>query len=65
MKIEIGNKYKFKTIDSEFKKYNDTEVEVIRVLTDDEVDIFDVGNMYEVKFQDGCLGDVFEDELYI
>ena len=53
----------FNTTDSELKKYNGTEVEVIRPLTEDEVDIADVGNMYKVRFYDGYERDAFEDEL--
>ena len=56
-------KYIFNTIDTELKQYNGTEVEVIRPLTENEADIFDVGNMYKVKFYDGYVSDVFEDEL--
>lgn len=63
MKIENGKKYKFNTTDSELEKYDGTEVEVIRPLTEDEADIFDVGNMYKVRFADGYENDVFEDEL--
>lgn len=53
----------FNTTDSELKKYNGTEVEVIRPLTDKECDIADVGNMYKVRFYDGYERDAFEDEL--
>lgn len=53
----------FNTTDSELKKYNGTEVEVIRPLTEDEADIADVGNMYKVRFYDGYVRDAFEDEL--
>lgn len=63
MKVENGKKYIFNTMDSELRIYNGTEVETIRALTDDEVDIFDVGNMYKVRFNDGMEKDVFEDEL--
>lgn len=63
MKVENGKKYFFNTMDSELRIYNGTEVEVIRALTDDEVDIFDVGKMYKVRFNDGMENDVFEDEL--
>lgn len=63
MKIENGKKYIFNTTDSELRKYNGTEVEVIRPLTEDEVDVFDVGNMYKVRFSDGYERDAFEDEL--
>ena len=63
MKIKNGKKYIFNTTDSELRKYNGTEVEVIRPLTEDEADIFDVGNMYKVRFSDGYERDAFEDEL--
>lgn len=53
----------FNTMDSELKKYNGTEVEIIRALTEDEADIADVGNMYKVRFFDGYVCDAFEDEL--
>ena len=63
MSIINGNKYVFNTTESGLKKYNGTEVEVIRALTDKECDIEEVGNMYKVKYNDGYIGDVFEDEL--
>lgn len=63
MKIENGKKYIFNTTDTELTKYNGTEVEVIRPLTDKECDIADVGNMYKIKFDDGYIRDAFEDEL--
>lgn len=63
MKIENGKKYIFNTTDTEFTKYNGTEVEVIRPLTDKECDIADIGNMYKIKFDDGYVGNAFEDEL--
>lgn len=53
----------FNTTDSELVKYNGTEVEVIRPLTEKECDIADVGNMYKVRFYDGYERDAFEDEL--
>ena len=53
----------FNTTDSELKKYNGTEVEIIRPLTEKECDIADVGNMYKVRFFDGYERDAFEDEL--
>ncbi len=63
MNIESGKKYVFVTTDSELAKYNGTKIEVIRSLTDKECDAADVGNMYKVKYEDGHIGDVFEDEL--
>ena len=54
----------FFTNDTELKKYNNTNVEVIRPLTSKECDIEDVGNMYKVRFFDGYERDVFEDELF-
>ena len=58
-----GNRYIFNTTDTELVKYNGTEVEVIRPLTDAECDIKDVGNMYKIRFRDGYERDAFEDEL--
>ena len=63
MKFDKGKKYIFNTTDTELKKYNGTEIEIIRPLTETEVDIKDVGNMYKVKFYDGYERDAFEDEL--
>lgn len=63
MKVENGKKYIFNTMDTELIKYNGTEVEVIRPLTDKERDIADVGNMYKINFGDGYVRDAFEDEL--
>jgi hypothetical protein len=60
---DLGMKKTFKTTDSELMKYNGTEVEIIRPLTEKECDIEDVGNMYKARFFDGCERDVFEDEL--
>lgn len=61
--IENGKTYEFNTTDTGLLKYNGTKVSVIRALTGEECDIDDVGNMYKVKFDDGCERDVFEDEL--
>lgn len=52
----------FNTTRSGLLKYN-TIVEVIRPLTEDEADIFDVGNMYHIKLYDNSECDAFEDEL--
>lgn len=38
-------------------------VEVLRPLTEDEADLFDVGPMFRIRFQDGTETDAFEDEL--
>ena len=53
----------FNTTESGLVKYNGTEVEVIRPLTEKECDIAEVGMMYRVRFHDGCINDAFEDEL--
>ena len=53
----------FNTTYTPLKKYNGTEVEIIRALTEKECDIADVGNMYKVRFYDGYERDAFEDEL--
>lgn len=54
---------KFNTTDSELKKYNGTDVEILRELTNEECDIAEVGVMYKVKFYDGYVRDVFADEI--
>ena len=61
--IHPDHKYTFETEDSDLKKYNGTEVLVLRRLTNAECDIEDVGNMFRVCFNDGFEHDVFEDEL--
>ena len=53
----------FHTTDDELAKYNGTEVEILRPLTEEECDIDDVGMMYKARFYDGYERDVFEDEL--
>ncbi len=63
MQIKNGSKYIFNTTDTELTKYNGEKIEVIRPLTNKECDIADVGNMYKVKFADGYVRDVYEDEL--
>lgn len=40
------------------------EVTVIRELTDTEVDMDNIGLMYQVMFSDGLIADVYEDELF-
>lgn len=49
--------------DSELNDRSGQEVEVIRELTENECDKSDVGDMYRVRFNDGYIIDVFEDEL--
>ena len=38
-------------------------VTVLRPLTVDEADLYDVGPMFRVRFDDGTVEDVFDDEL--
>ena len=61
--IENGKTYIFNTIDTELLKYSGQMVTIIRPLTEYEADIFDVGNMYKIRFADGYERDAFEDEL--
>ena len=49
--------------DSGMNQYSGTQVEIIRPLTNQEADLWDVGNMYRCRFSDGFETDVFEDEL--
>lgn len=63
MNFQSGEKCIFNTSFLRLKKYNKTEVEIIRPLDDSEYDIKDAGYMYMVKFYDGLEEAVFEDEL--
>lgn len=64
-KIEIGKYYIFDTHGGceELNDRSGSSVLVLRALTEKEVDINDVGLMYEVRFSDGYKRDAFEDEL--
>ena len=53
----------FLTTQSDLLKYNGSDCEIVRELTDDECDKADVGRMYKVRFADGKEIDAFEDEL--
>lgn len=53
----------FHTTDSEYRRYNDQPVEVLRPLTEAEADLHIVGPMYQVRFQDGREASAFEDEI--
>lgn len=50
--------------DRELKKYDACLCEIQGELSEDAVDIDDVGKMYHVKFADGYETDAFEDELF-
>lgn len=58
-----GSEWVFKTTDSDLTRYNNTTVVVIRPLTKDECDIEEAGVMYKVRFFNGLIRDVFDDEL--
>ena len=66
MNFQGGEKCIFNTNYPKLKKYNKTEVEIIRPLYEEEYEyeIEDVGYMYMVKFADGSKEVVFEDELW-
>lgn len=49
--------------DSELNERSGQLVEVVRPLTEEEADLFDVGPMYRIRFPDGFETDAFEDEL--
>lgn len=53
----------FKASISHLKQYNNCECAVLRKLTEAECDA-EVGNMYKVRFENGDVIDVFEDELF-
>ena len=65
--FENGTKCKFDTHggDSGLNYRTGESCVIIRPVTQDEADIFDVGNMYRVRFSDGVERDAFEDELSI
>lgn len=55
-----------KGTDSELKVRDGERCRILRPLTEDEADIFDVGNMYKIQFlSDGKIRDAFEDELFL
>lgn len=49
--------------DSTYNNRSGKNIRIVRKLSENEVDIFDVGTMYEVEFSDGIKIDAFEDEL--
>ena len=61
-KFKAGQKAIFNTRQSDLLQYNDCEVIVKRLLTEDECDIDDVGFMYEVE-TNGETFEAFQDEL--
>jgi hypothetical protein len=56
-------KKRFKTTQSDLLKYNGHDFEILRELTDEEVDK-ELQPMFEVKFSDGFIIDVFVDEIF-
>lgn len=64
-KFAIGEDVVFdcKGSDSEYKKFDGKIGKIIRILTDYEVDTYDVGNMYELRLENGETFNAFEDEL--
>ena len=64
-KYLVGNKCIFNTDDTSLNHLNGEKCTIERILTEDEVDIEDVGFMYELSF-DSCsfaVAIAFEDEL--
>lgn len=60
--FKVGQSALFKTYQSDLMMYNNCEVTVKRVLTDDECDIDEVGFIYEVTVN-GEVFQAFQDEL--
>lgn len=56
MSIINGNKYVFNTTESGLKKYNGTEVEIIRALTDKEVILTMLGICIRLNTMTDILG---------
>ena len=61
-KFKVGQSALFKTTQSDLVQYNDREVIVSRLLTEDECDIDEVGFMYEVE-TNGEVFQAYQDEL--
>ena len=63
--LKTGDKVIFDSMGADsFLKSRDLEkATIIRPLTSDEADLFEVGNMYKIAFEDGFETDAFEDEL--
>jgi hypothetical protein len=64
--IVIGDTYRFITDFTGYKRFNNTNVTVMRELEDgEEIDKFETGAMYEVKANNGDTLHAFLDELFI
>ena len=61
-KFKVGQIALFRTTQSDLMQYNNREVIVRRLLTDDECDIDEVGYMYEVAHYDAIF-QAYQDEL--
>ena len=59
----LMNTHIFKTVDTTLQHQNLKNCKIIRELTEDEADLFDVGMMYKIEMEDGEIVDAFEDEL--
>lgn len=46
-----------------FRERSGERVTVVRALTEDEVDLSEVGPMFHIRFADGTQTSAFEDEL--
>lgn len=53
----------FRTSYSDLIERSGEQVEVLRELTLDEADLYDVGMMYKIRFADGYMTDAYADEL--
>ena len=66
--VKAGETYRFDTkgTDSKWKAWDGCTCTVIRALTEEEVDIADVGSMWRIRFEDDkhTETDAFDDELY-
>ncbi len=60
--FKVGQSALFKTTQSDLLQYNDCEVIIKRLLTEDECDIDEVGFMYEVE-TNGETFQAYQDEL--
>jgi hypothetical protein len=63
--LSSNEQYIFETYDSKYLSKNGMTATIKRTLLANEVDIIEVGNMYEVVLEDGTELQAFEDELKI
>lgn len=56
--------YTFHTTQSDLLHLNGRRCIILRSLTEEEADLFDVGPMYKIMFDDDSVITAYEDELH-